>query len=124
MIPRISPAEWAVMEVVWKRHPILALEVVEELKSLGHDWQDQTIRTMLRRLVRKKALTFRPEGNGYLYSPAVGRAQCAQAESKSFLGRVLGGAVQPLLVQLVQEAKLSPTEIAELRRILRDKERK
>jgi predicted transcriptional regulator len=37
---------------------------------------------------------------------------------------VLGGAVQPLLVQLVQEAELTPEEIAELRRILRDKEKK
>jgi BlaI family penicillinase repressor len=100
--PRISEAEWIVMEVVWRRHPVTALEVVQELAA-RKQWQDQTIRTMLRRLTRKKALTY-------------------QAEGKVFLERVFGGAAQPLLVRLVQETKLSRAEIAELKRILREKE--
>jgi BlaI family penicillinase repressor len=118
--PRISEAEWIVMEVVWRRHPITALEVVQELAPYKQ-WQDQTIRTMLRRLIGKKALRFKAEGKVYYYEPAVSREQCVRGESRSFLEKVLGGAVQPLLVQLVQEAKLSPNEIAELKRILREK---
>ena len=121
--PRISEAEWTVMEVVWRRHPISALEVVQELVH-ARDWQDQTIRTMMRRLVAKKALTYRAEGKVFYYEPAVTRDQCVRVASQSFLRRVLGGAVQPLLVQLVQEAKLSPAEIAELKRILREKEKR
>ena len=111
------------MEVIWSRHPITALEVVQQLAEDNH-WQDQTIRTMLRRLVAKKALAYRAEGKVFHYEPAVAREQCVRIASQSFLRRVLGGAVQPLLVQLVQEAKLSPAEIAELKRILRDKENK
>ncbi len=110
------------MEVVWRRHPITALEVVQQLAS-HKQWQDQTIRTMLRRLIRKKALTYQAEGKVYHYAPAVSREQCVQGESRSFLERVFGGAVQPLLVQLVQESKLKPQEIAELKRILREKEK-
>ncbi len=45
-------------------------------------------------------------------------------ESRSFLERVFGGAAHPLLVQLAQETKLSREEIAELKRILQDKEKK
>jgi BlaI family penicillinase repressor len=121
--PRISEAEWVVMEVVWRRHPVTALEVVQQL-SHYKQWQDQTIRTMLRRLIRKKALSYRAEGKTYYYSPAVSREQCVRGESRSFLERVFGGAAHPLLVQLVQEAKLSQEEIAELKRILRDKEKR
>jgi BlaI family penicillinase repressor len=121
--PRISEAEWIVMEVVWRRHPVTALEVVQQLAARQR-WQDQTIRTMLRRLTGKKALTYKAEGKVFHYSPAVSREQCVRVASRSFLGRVLGGAVQPLLVQLVREATLSPEEIAELRRILRDKGKK
>jgi BlaI family penicillinase repressor len=121
--PRISEAEWIVMEVLWRKHPITALEVVQQL-SHHKQWQDQTIRTMLRRLNRKKALSYRAEGKTYYYSPAVSREQCVRGESRSFLERVFGGAAHPLLVQLVQESKLSPDEIAELKRILRDKEEK
>jgi BlaI family transcriptional regulator, penicillinase repressor len=118
--PRISEAEWIVMEVVWRRHPVTALEVVQELAS-RKQWQDQTIRTMLRRLTRKKALTYKAEGKVFHYEPAVSREQCVRGESRSFLERVFGGAAQPLLVRLVQETKLSREEIAELKRILRDK---
>ncbi len=122
-IPKISEAEWIVMEVVWRKHPVTALEVVQQLSD-HKQWQDQTIRTMLRRLIRKKALTYRADGNVYYYSPAVSREQCVRGESRSFLERIFGGTAQPLLVQLMQETKLSPEEIAELKRILRDKERR
>jgi len=121
--PKISEAEWVVMEVVWRRNPVTALEVVRQLAA-HKEWQDQTIRTMLRRLIRKKALTYRADGKVYYYAPAVTREQCVRGESRSFLERVFGGAAQPLLLQLMQETKLSTEEIAELKRILRGKERR
>src|SRR5271154_6213318 len=101
-IPQISEAEWVVMEVVWRKNPVTALEVVQQLAEHKH-WQDQTIRTMLRRLIRKKALKYRAEGKVFYYEPAVSRDQCVRGESRSFLKRVFGGMAQPLLVQLVQE---------------------
>jgi BlaI family transcriptional regulator, penicillinase repressor len=122
-VPKISEAEWIVMEVVWRKHPVTALEVVQQLSD-RKEWQDQTIRTMLRRLIRKKALTFKAEGNVYHYEPAVSRDECVRGESRSFLDRVFGGAAHPLLVQLAQETKLSPKEIAELKRILQEKEKR
>ena len=122
-IPKISEAEWVVMEVVWRKHPVTALEVVQQLTA-HKQWQDQTIRTMLRRLIGKKALKYRAEGKVYYYEPAVSREQCVRGESESFLERVFGGTTHPLLLHLMQEANLSSDEIAELRRILRDKEKK
>ena len=121
--PRISEAEWVVMEVVWRKHPITALEVVQHLVSYKQ-WQDQTIRTMLRRLIRKKALSYQAEGKTYYYSPAVSREQCVRGESRSFLERVFGGATKPLLVQMVQDADLSREDIVELKRLLTKKEKK
>jgi BlaI family penicillinase repressor len=121
--PKISEAEWIVMEVLWRKYPVTALEVVQQL-SAHKQWQDQTIRTMLRRLIRKKALTYKAHGNVFHYAPAVSRDQCVRGESRSFLQRVFGGTAQPLLLHLMQETKLSPAEIAELKRILRTKERK
>jgi BlaI family penicillinase repressor len=122
-IPKISEAEWVVMEVVWRKHPVTALEVVQQLTA-HKQWQDQTIRTMLRRLIRKKALAYKAEGKVFYYEPAVSREQCVRGESESFLERVFGGTAQPLLLQLMQETNLSSDEIAELKRILRDKEKK
>jgi BlaI family penicillinase repressor len=115
--PKISEAEWEVMEILWRRSPLTALEVVQELAPHKH-WKDQTIRTMLGRLVRKKALAFRADGKIYFYRPLVTREHCVRVESRSFLDRVFAGAAQPLLAQMVQEAKLSREEIAELKRLL------
>lgn len=121
--PKISEAEWEVMEILWRRSPLTALEVVRELAPRKH-WKDQTIRTMLGRLVRKKALTFRTDGKIYFYRPLVTRQHCVRVESRSFLDRVFAGAAQPLLAQMVQEARLSREEIAELKRLLVAKQKK
>jgi len=119
--PRISDAEWEVMEILWGRHPLTALEIVSTLTP-RHPWKDQTIRTMLGRLVRKGAVDYRAEGKTYFYSPAVERAHCVRGESRTFFQKILRGASAPILIQLLEETKLSKAEITELKRILKEKE--
>lgn len=120
--PRISDAEWEVMEILWKRHPQTALEVVSALIP-HHPWKDQTIRTMLGRLVRKGAVTYTSKGTTFFYSPAVQREQCVRGESRTFFQKILRGATAPTLLRLIQETQLSKAEIAELKRILKEKEK-
>jgi BlaI family penicillinase repressor len=121
--PKISDAEWLIMEVLWRKHPLTALEVVQRLNP-HKQWQDQTVRTMLRRLIDKKAVKYKADGKTYYYEPAVTREQCVRLESRSFLERVFGGAAKPLLIQMMQDADLSPEDIAELKRLLARKEKK
>ena len=121
--PKISDSEWLIMDVLWRRHPATAVEIAQELNPRTQ-WQDQTVRTMLRRLIDKKAVKYRADGKTYYYEPAVTREECVHVESRSFLERVFGGAAHPLLVQLTQETKLSAQEIAELKRILQEKEKR
>jgi BlaI family penicillinase repressor len=121
--PKISDAEWAVMEELWRRHPATALEVTKRLGPQKR-WEAQTVRTLLRRLINKKAVKYTAEGKIFYYEPAVTREQCVRIESHSFLERVFGGAAKPLLVQIVQDADLSSDDIAELKRLLSKKEKK
>ena len=46
------------------------------------------------------------------------REQSVREESRSFLGRVVGGAVGPMLNHFVRNEKLSEAEVDELRRML------
>jgi len=121
-IPRISEGEWAVMEILWQRHPITALEVVRKL-ARSRQWQDQTVRTMLRRLIDKGVVKYNAQGRLFYYEPSVSRDQCVRVESRSFMDRVFGGAAKPLLVQMVEDADLSKEDIAELKRLLSRKEK-
>src|SRR6188474_1592373 len=96
-VPSISEAEWQVMTVIWDSHPITATDVIDKLAK-KNDWSPRTVKTLLNRLVRKRALTFQVEGKRYLYRPAIDRAQCLRSESRSFLGRVFAGDAAAMLL--------------------------
>lgn len=116
--PNISDAEWEVMKSCWSLNaPFTANEIV---KVLGEhtEWKPNTIKTLIGRLVKKGVLGYKEDGRNYLYYPLIAEEECVKAESKSFLTRVFGGALKPMLVTFLQEEKLSREEIEELKRIL------
>ena len=118
---RISPAEWEVMAVVWEHSSVdaaTAAEVLERKKK----WTLATVRTLLRRLVNKGALKYETEGKKYVYTARVTMEDCVRQESESFLDRVVGRAPAATLLHLVRKADLSAADIAELRRVLRQKQ--
>ena len=115
--PKIAESEWLVMRVLWKSAPRTANEVVGELTHQTK-WHPKTVKTLLGRLARKKAIGFKKEGRAYSYYPLVREAECAKAESASFLKRVYRGALAPMLANLLEDEALSDAEITELRRIL------
>ncbi len=119
---RITEAEWEVMDLVWKASPVAASDIT---RALGRKrrWALATVRTLLRRLVKKGAVEQQSEGKRYLYSPRLTKEECVRRESDSFLDRVLGRAPATTLLHLVSKADLSSEDIQELRRILRKKEK-
>jgi BlaI family penicillinase repressor len=118
--PKISDAEWHVMDAIWSAGTIAANEVVDSL-SPRFGWSPNTIKTMLNRLVKKGALKFEQEGKRYLYRTAVSREACVRVESRSFIQRVFGGDVGPMLAHFVENAKLTPQQIKDLRKLLDQK---
>jgi BlaI family penicillinase repressor len=115
--PKISDAEWLVMRQLWERAPQTTNEVVENLASQT-TWKPKTIMTLLNRLVKKGALGFEKKGRIYEHFPLVREEDCVRAESRSFLERVYGGSLQPMLAHFLEETPLSKEEIEALRRIL------
>lgn len=119
--PRISEAEWELMEVLWQRHPLTAAELITLLPE-ERNWAPNTIRTMLARLVKKGALAAEPRGGSYLYTPLVARDQCVGEEVDSMMDRVFGGSLFPLLMHFAERRKLKPEQLRELRNLLKDEE--
>jgi BlaI family penicillinase repressor len=118
--PRISEAEWEVMKILWKTSPKTANEIVEELTGKTY-WKRETIRTLINRLVQKKALGFEKKGRQYHYFPLVTKAQCIGAETESFVRRFGGGSLEPMLAAFIEEEHLSAEKIARLRQLLDEK---
>jgi BlaI family penicillinase repressor len=117
----ISDAEWQIMHVVWDSQPIAAQDVVAALVG-STGWSPATIKTMLHRLVKKRVLRFSTEGNRYIYRASVRREECIRKASQSFAERVFAGETAPMLLHLVRHARLSPDDIAELKRLLKEQE--
>ena len=113
----ISDAESRVMEVLWRQSPQSAEEIVA---TLQHDtaWHEKTIKTLLNRLLGKRAVSAQKDGRRYLYAPRLRREDWQQQESRSLLDRVFGGRVAPLLAHFSQHEKLSAKDIAELRKLV------
>ncbi len=119
--PSISEAEWKIMKVLWAKSPQPAYDVIQTL-SKPEGWHPNTIKTLLQRLYHKKALGVKKYKNLFLYYPLVSEEQCVQAESQSFLDRLFGGRIQPLLLHFAKRQKLTAKDLEELRRILEQKD--
>ncbi|MEO8205762.1 MAG: BlaI/MecI/CopY family transcriptional regulator [Chthoniobacterales bacterium] len=115
--PKVSDAEWQVLEVIWKEPPTAAIDVIEGLQEQT-GWKANTVRTLLTRLVQKGVLRTEPDGHRYLYHPLFSREQYVANESASFLERIFRGGTESLLLHFAEKSQLSEKQITELRRIL------
>jgi len=117
-LPDIAESEWSIMEALWESSPQTASEVTKTLRPTTN-WAENTVRTLLTRLVEKGALKTGENTSGTrTYMPAVKREACVRAEGESFMQRLFGGAAKPLLVHFAQNSKLTAEEVKELKKIL------
>jgi BlaI family penicillinase repressor len=121
-IPRVSDTEWEIMKIIWAQAPCSAGEVIKCLTDIDPTWHPKTVKTFLTRLVAKGVLDFERDGHSYRYRPLVTEKECVQVASESFLDRVFSGSLKPMLAHFVENKRLTPEEIKELRRLLDEKE--
>jgi len=114
----ISDAEREVMEVLWRHSPRSAEEILAEVGPRQR-WQEGTVKSLLNRLLRKRAVKATRDGRRYLYSPLLSRERYVLDESKGLLDRLFGGRVAPLVAHFSEQRKLSKKDIAELKRLIR-----
>ena len=121
---QVSEAESVVMEVLWDaeaggRSPLPADEVVAALAQ-RQDWQEATIKTLLNRLLKKGAIRASKDGRRYLYTPVLSRQAWLMDESEGLLQRLFDGRVAPLVAHFSRQRKLSPNDVADLRKLLEE----
>jgi len=114
----ISDAEHQVMKIIWSADaPINTNEVVEKL-VMTTPWKPKTIHTLLSRLVKKGALQYEKNGRVFVYTPLIEESEILAMENDSFLNRFYGGTLNSMIVNLLEQDRLSDDDIAAIRRIL------
>lgn len=117
MVVRISDAESQIMEVLWRSSPRTPEAILSEVGA-AQDWAEGTIRTLITRLLKKKAIAGGREDGRYLYRPLVERAAYIQAESQGLLDRLFQGEVAPLVAHFAEHRTLTPKDVETLKRLI------
>ena len=120
MLPKISEAEHQVMKVIWNKNHITSMEIIKKLKRTTA-WKPYTIKTLLNRLLTKEAIGFEKSGREYIYYPLIDEADYVKSESRSFLKRLFGGSLMPMLATMVENDDLTLEDIEILKKRIIEK---
>jgi predicted transcriptional regulator len=119
--PTLTPLELEIMKVVWTQGEATGREVYETLRE-RRKVAYTTVMTMLRVLETKGHLTKRREEPAHVYSPTRPKRVVVRSMVREFLDRVFDGSVEPLLVHLVKDRRLSEAQLDELLARIRESE--
>jgi predicted transcriptional regulator len=113
----ISEAEAKVMEALWRESPLSAEQVIAEVAA-NQGWSEATVKTLLNRLLSKRAISAKRDGRRYLYRPRIRREDYVAAESRDLLDRLFEGRLAPFIAHFSERQDLSQEEIAELKKLI------
>jgi BlaI family penicillinase repressor len=119
---KLTEPEWIIMNALWEKHPARARDIFERLPATVN-WAYTTVKTMLDRLVEKKAVSKSKRANAGLYKPLLSRRQARRTALRTVLDRAFDGAFGPMMSFLVEDENLSVSERRELIEILSGKSR-
>jgi len=118
-MPKISAAESQVMEAVWSGGPLAADEIVAEVGA-PQGWGEATVKTLINRLLKKKALLSERSEGRTRYRALVSREDYVQGESQGLLDRLFDGNLTPLIAHFAEHRNLKPDEVQRLKKLLEE----
>lgn len=120
---QLSDAEWKIMDRLWEMPDLTIRQLTEELNE-ETGWDKHTIITLLGRIEKKGAVSYRQNGRAKEFYPIVSRQAVSREETKSFLEKVYKGSLSLMVHSMVEDQSLSQEEIGKLYQILKESERK
>lgn len=110
------------MAALWADGP-MGLEDLVQKVGAPQDWAAATVKTLVTRLLKKKAIASRREGGRAIYQPLVSREDYVLGESQGLLDRLFEGQLAPLVAHFADHRALTPEDVERLKRLLADYER-
>ncbi len=115
MTGQISESELVLMKIIWQNGgTALYSLIMEELEKDGNEWKNNTVLTLLSRLVEKKFLKVKKIGRKNEYIATVTEQEYQTIQTHNFLDKVYGGNVKNLVSALLRQDILSADELKEI----------
>lgn len=115
--PGLSKGEMEVARLLWQLKSATVREVHEAL-SAERSIDFSTVQTYLRRLESKGYARAKLNGRTRVYSPKVKRTTVIRETVDDLVGRLFGGEAMPLMRHLIEDGKVSPEELDQLRSLI------
>jgi len=114
----VTDAELAVLKVLWQRGPLTAKAITSAIYPEGAESEFASVHSFLQRLEQKGFVVRDRSSFVHSFSAAVSQADVAEKELESLAARLGEKSIAPLIMQLVEQKRLSDKEIAEIRKLL------
>jgi len=122
-LPKLSKLELQIMEALWTDGPLAIREIQEHFPAKGRPAYT-TVQTMVYRLEAKKVLRRgRKIGNAHIFEAVLSRDAAQRRLVDEFLG-LFGGRMQPVMAHLIEAGNLTPEDVQDAEKLLRDLSRK
>ncbi len=119
---KITEAELEIMKVLWENKEATSLQIIDEV-SKTTDWNKNTIKTLISRLVEKEAISVdKNKGNLYLYTPNISIEEYKSEENKNFLKKLYNGSINDMLLTFAKSNELTRKDLEELMKLIDSEE--
>lgn len=118
---QLGNLQLAIMRVLWARGEATVAEVHDALRG-ERERALTTIATMLTKMERKGVVRHRSEGRQFVYLPTVSERDVRRSMVADLTERLFEGDVTALVSHLIAEQEIDPLELAELRRLIAERE--
>ncbi len=112
----IADAELEVLHLLWEHGPATVRDVIDRLPESERAYT--TVQTLLTRLEQKGYVNSSKDGRALVYEPLVAQDELLTSELRDVASRVTGGNATPLMLNLVENHRMSKDDIARLRALL------
>jgi BlaI family transcriptional regulator, penicillinase repressor len=114
----VTDAELAVLKVLWARGPLTAKAITGAIYPDGAESEFAAVHSFLQRLERKGLVARDRSSFVHIFSATASRADILGQELETLVERLGGDSIAPLIMQMIDEKRLSKKEAAEIRKLL------
>src|SRR3989442_4852309 len=117
--PVLTAQELEIMKVVWRSGASTVRDVYEtmlEQRRIAYT----RVMTMMNILEQKGYLKKSQKDRAYVYQATRPQKQVIRGMVREFVDRVFNGSAEPLLLHLVEDRRVSPRDLEEIRLMMRE----
>jgi predicted transcriptional regulator len=122
MIKNIGPLERKILEILWDKKQATAREICNSLEECGDRRAYSTIRTIIKRLVKKKIIaeSTDPKERTFIYTPILTQEELEITIVNSVIGELLSRFKKSTISYLAEELSDNEEEIKRIKQKLNE----